>query len=166
MAAHGLVIRSSAWFGAFRNPSRRRPGLTLICRCLSDTLGLEMASRHAIDTQFMAPFLDGRGPARPGPEVPAVPGPPSGRPQSLPTGSAPRGAEDQRPAVPVRLISIDEAAKIMGISRAFFYRTILTPGRISRTVLGRRVLIPLAALDEYIESATIPAVGSGDGSGW
>jgi len=54
----------------------------------------------------------------------------------------------------------------MGISRAFFYRTILTPGRISRTLLGRRVLIPLAALDEYIESATIPAGDSGDGSGW
>jgi len=54
----------------------------------------------------------------------------------------------------------------MGISRAFFYRTILTPGRIARTTLGRRVLIPLAAIDDYIDSATIPAVNSGDGGGW
>jgi excisionase family DNA binding protein len=125
-----------------------------------------MASRHALNTQFRVLAKGGRGTAQERQEDPAAPAHPSVTRPSWPPDSGPSGAADQRPRVPVRLVSIDEAAKIMSISRAFFYRTILTPGRIARTVLGRRVLIPLDALDEYIESATIPAVDSGDGGGW
>lgn len=46
----------------------------------------------------------------------------------------------QREAPP-RLLSVAEAARAAGLSRAMFYRAVLTPGAVRVHRVGRRVLI-------------------------
>lgn len=53
-------------------------------------------------------------------------------------------------------LSIDEAAAMLGISRAHAYE-LVRRGELPRLRLGRRVVIPRKALEEYVEGATANA---------
>lgn len=55
------------------------------------------------------------------------------------------------PPVPRKAVSPSEAADALGISRAKVYEE-LTAGRIRSVRSGKRRLIPVAALDEWLES--------------
>lgn len=50
-------------------------------------------------------------------------------------------------------LSIDEAAAMLGISRAHAYE-LVRRGELPRLRLGRRVVIPAKALEEYVQGAT------------
>ena len=50
-------------------------------------------------------------------------------------------------------LSIDEAAEMLGISRAHAY-DLVRRGVLPRLRLGRRVVIPVKALEEFIDAAT------------
>jgi excisionase family DNA binding protein len=50
-------------------------------------------------------------------------------------------------------LSIDEAAAMLGISRAHAYE-LVRRGVLPRLQLGRRVVIPMKALEEFVDSAT------------
>jgi excisionase family DNA binding protein len=51
-------------------------------------------------------------------------------------------------------LSIEEAAVRLGISRALAYE-LVRRGELPRLRLGRRIVIPLKALEEFVESATV-----------
>jgi excisionase family DNA binding protein len=51
-------------------------------------------------------------------------------------------------------LSIEEAAARLGISRALAYE-LVRRGELPRLRLGRRIVIPLKALEEFVESATV-----------
>lgn len=53
-------------------------------------------------------------------------------------------------AAPERLLSIDQAASALGIGRTALYGE-LTNGRLRSFKVGRRRLIPVSAIDAYIE---------------
>ena len=57
-------------------------------------------------------------------------------------------AGDQR--APDRLLSVDEACAMLGLGRSRTYLEIQT-GRLRSVKVGRRRLIPVAAVAEYIE---------------
>jgi excisionase family DNA binding protein len=59
--------------------------------------------------------------------------------------SAPAG-----PPPPTRLLSVEQAAEVLGVSRTMVY-ALMGQGRLRRLKLGRRVLIPATAIDELIE---------------
>ena len=50
-------------------------------------------------------------------------------------------------------LSIEEAAGMLGISRAHAYE-LVRRGALPRLRLGRRVVIPRKALEEFVEAAT------------
>jgi excisionase family DNA binding protein len=50
-------------------------------------------------------------------------------------------------------VSIEEAAGLLGISRALAYE-LVRRGELPRLRLGRRVVIPRKALREFVEAAT------------
>lgn len=50
-------------------------------------------------------------------------------------------------------LSIDEAAGMLGISRAHTY-DLVRRGVLPRLQLGRRVVIPMKALEEFVDAAT------------
>ena len=54
------------------------------------------------------------------------------------------------PGASDRLLSIDEAARTLGIGRTVLYDE-LTNGRLRSFKVGRRRLIPASAIDAYIE---------------
>lgn len=56
------------------------------------------------------------------------------------------------PATPDRLLSIDEAATMLGLGRSRVYQEI-GAGRLKTIVVGRRRLVSAAALRDYIERA-------------
>lgn len=51
-------------------------------------------------------------------------------------------------------LSIEEAAVRLGISRALAYE-LVRRGELPRLRLGRRVVIPRKALEEFVEAATV-----------
>ena len=51
-------------------------------------------------------------------------------------------------------LSIEEAAVRLGISRALAYE-LVRRGELPRLRLGRRIVIPLKALEEFVEAATV-----------
>ena len=51
-------------------------------------------------------------------------------------------------------LSIEEAAVRLGISRALAYE-LVRRGELPRLRLGRRIVIPLKALEEFVETATV-----------
>jgi excisionase family DNA binding protein len=59
---------------------------------------------------------------------------------------------------PDRLLSIDEAARLLGIGRSATY-DLLGAGRLRSLAIGRRRLVPSAAFREYIEQAGARAAG-------
>lgn len=52
---------------------------------------------------------------------------------------------------PRLVVSIAEAARLVGLSRAGFYPIVMS-GECKSIVVGRRRLIPLASLKEWVES--------------
>lgn len=53
-------------------------------------------------------------------------------------------------------LSVEEAAGILGISRALAY-TLVTKGDIPSLRLGRRIVVPRKALDELLDRARATA---------
>ena len=53
------------------------------------------------------------------------------------------------PRAPDRLLSVDEAASMLGLGRSLVYGE-LGAGRLRSVKVGRRRLVPAAALSEYI----------------
>ena len=51
-------------------------------------------------------------------------------------------------------LSIEEAAARLGISRALAYE-LVRRGELPRLRLGRRIVIPLKALEEFVDAATV-----------
>ena len=51
-------------------------------------------------------------------------------------------------------LSIEEAAVRLGISRALAYE-LVRRGELPRLRLGRRIVIPLKALEEFVDAATV-----------
>jgi excisionase family DNA binding protein len=58
---------------------------------------------------------------------------------------------NDRPAVPAMLYGVDEAANALRLSRSVLYELIRS-GRLRTVKAGRRRLVPVAALDEYVDS--------------
>jgi excisionase family DNA binding protein len=56
-----------------------------------------------------------------------------------------------RPPVPAMLYRVDEAAMALRLSRSVLYELIRS-GRLRTVKAGRRRLVPVAALDEYVHS--------------
>ena len=61
-------------------------------------------------------------------------------------------ADRQSDAGPDRLLSIDEAAALLGVGRSFLYGE-LQAGRLRSLKAGRRRLVPAAAIGEYVSRA-------------
>ena len=59
-------------------------------------------------------------------------------------------AKDRTP-VPAMLYGVDEAANALRLSRSVLYEVIRS-GRLRTVKAGRRRLVPVAALDEYVDS--------------
>lgn len=56
-----------------------------------------------------------------------------------------------RPPVPAVLYAVDEAATALRLSRSQLYELIRS-GRLRTVKCGRRRLVPVSALDEYVSS--------------
>jgi excisionase family DNA binding protein len=56
-----------------------------------------------------------------------------------------------QPDVPALLYRVDEAAVALRLSRSVLYELIRT-GQLRTVKAGRRRLVPVAALDEYVDS--------------
>lgn len=54
--------------------------------------------------------------------------------------------------VPARLVSVEAAAAALGIARTSCYDLIST-GRLRSVTVGRRRLVPVQALDEFVQNA-------------
>ena len=54
--------------------------------------------------------------------------------------------------LPRLLVSVNEAARVLGISRSYAYE-LVNAGILVPVRLGRRVLIPVAAIEELVSSA-------------
>ena len=63
------------------------------------------------------------------------------------------------------LLSVDDAARLAGVGRSILYERLLA-GDISSVKIGRRRLVPRAALDAYVERLMAEAEqGHGDEDG-
>lgn len=58
---------------------------------------------------------------------------------------------NKRPPVPAVLYRVDEAADALRLSRSVLYELIRS-GRLRTVKAGRRRLVPVAALAEYVDS--------------
>lgn len=58
--------------------------------------------------------------------------------------------ETERPRVPAVLYRVDEAADAMRLSRSMIYELIRS-GQLRTVKLGRRRLVPVDALNEYLD---------------
>jgi excisionase family DNA binding protein len=58
---------------------------------------------------------------------------------------------DSRPAVPAVLYDVDEAAEALRLSRSVLYELIRS-GQLRTVKQGRRRLVPVSALAEYVDS--------------
>lgn len=73
--------------------------------------------------------------------------------QALPRAGDPGSARPNPPLQPL-LVSIEEACQVLGVSRAWGFLHLITPGVLPTISLegGRRRLVPYSALVEYVES--------------
>ena len=60
-----------------------------------------------------------------------------------------------------RTLTVDEAAKLLGISRNLAYELVRL-GQIPSVRLGRRIVVPRAALERLLEEVVRPAPGDQD----
>lgn len=56
-----------------------------------------------------------------------------------------------------RVLSVNDAANILGLSRASVYEAIRL-GRIPHVRIGRRILIPRTALEQMLESEAVASI--------
>ena len=63
-----------------------------------------------------------------------------------------RAEAEASPRTPDRLLSVDEAAASLGLGRSRLYSEI-TAGRLRTVTVGRRRLVPSAAVSEFIAQA-------------
>lgn len=54
--------------------------------------------------------------------------------------------------VPARLVSVEVAARALGIARTSCYE-LISDGRLRSVTVGRRRLVPVQALDEFVSHA-------------
>jgi len=66
-------------------------------------------------------------------------------------GRAIMAVAESRPAVPAVLYDVDEAAEALRLSRSVLYELIRS-GRLLTVKQGRRRLVPVSALSEYVDS--------------
>ena len=66
-------------------------------------------------------------------------------------GRAIMAVSESRPAVPAVLYDVDEAAEALRLSRSVLYELIRS-GRLRTVKQGRRRLVPVSALAEYVDS--------------
>jgi excisionase family DNA binding protein len=66
-------------------------------------------------------------------------------------GRAIMAVAESRPAVPAVLYDVDEAAEALRLSRSVLYELIRS-GRLRTVKQGRRRLVPVSALAEYVDS--------------
>jgi excisionase family DNA binding protein len=66
-------------------------------------------------------------------------------------GRAIMAVAENRPAVPAVLYDVDEAAEALRLSRSVLYELIRS-GRLRTVKQGRRRLVPVSALAEYVDS--------------
>ena len=60
---------------------------------------------------------------------------------------------ESRPAVPAVLYDVDEAAEALRLSRSVLYELeLIRSGRLRTVKQGRRRLVPVSALAEYVDS--------------
>jgi excisionase family DNA binding protein len=74
-----------------------------------------------------------------------------GKPVMHREGRAIMAVAESRPAVPAVLYDVDEAAEALRLSRSVLYELIRS-GRLRTVKQGRRRLVPVSALAEYIYS--------------
>lgn len=63
------------------------------------------------------------------------------------------------PGVPERLLSVDEAARALGVGRSMLYGEIAS-GRLRSLRVGRRRLVPASAIAAYVAAAAGRGLGS------
>lgn len=56
--------------------------------------------------------------------------------------------------IPRALISVSEAARVIGVSRSFAYELVAS-GLLSSVRLGRRVLVPVSAIDDLVARSRV-----------
>jgi excisionase family DNA binding protein len=61
------------------------------------------------------------------------------------------------------VFTVEEAAQLLGISRSFAYEAV-EHGDIPSMRIGRRILVPKAALRRFLESAAPPANDAAPGT--
>jgi excisionase family DNA binding protein len=75
-----------------------------------------------------------------------------------------RAEADTHARAPDRLLSVDGAAEALGLGRSLLYAEIAA-GRLRSVTVGRRRLIPAAAIGEFIATRTPAPVSETTGSG-
>jgi excisionase family DNA binding protein len=66
-------------------------------------------------------------------------------------GRAIMAVAESRPEVPAVLYDVDEAAEALRLRRSVLYE-LIRPGRLRTVKQGRRRLVPVSALAEYVDS--------------
>ncbi len=61
------------------------------------------------------------------------------------------------------LVSVEDAARALGVGRSLAYELIAS-GQLARVKLGRRTLVPVRALHEYVERMALASRVAMDGS--
>ena len=61
---------------------------------------------------------------------------------------------NQSEQIPRALISVSEAARVIGVPRSYAYELVAS-GQLISVRLGRRVLIPISAIDDLIEQSRV-----------
>jgi excisionase family DNA binding protein len=60
----------------------------------------------------------------------------------------------QNDQIPRALISVNEAARVIGVSRSYAYELVAS-GILASVRLGRRVLVPVSAIDDLIAQCLV-----------
>lgn len=60
----------------------------------------------------------------------------------------------QHDQIPRALISVNEAARVIGVSRSYAYELVAS-GILASVRLGRRVLVPVSAIDDLIAQCLV-----------
>lgn len=61
---------------------------------------------------------------------------------------------NQSEQIPRALISVNEAAHVIGVSRSYAYELVAS-GLLKSVRLGRRILIPISAIDDLVTQSRV-----------
>lgn len=114
----------------------------------ADPLILDSAARTRCPADLVGDADDTR-PGRVGPRLPTTNRTQAGG--GTGKGRAIMAVSESRPAVPAVLYDVDEAAEALRLSRSVLYELIRS-GRLRTVEQGRRRLVPVSALAEYVDS--------------